>query len=76
MRRVRGAGPLPAHPHHRRQLRDFPQEHAEDEQGREGEEEARGCQGCRGEIEDSILSEQINTGQYKYIPMTHINFLI
>ena len=71
VRRVGGAGPLPAHPHHRRQLRDFPQEHAENEQGREGEKEARRCEGCRGEIENSILSEQINTGQYKYnISMT------
>ena len=42
MRRVRGAGPLPAHPHHCRQLRGLPQEPAEDDQGGEGQEEAKG----------------------------------
>ena len=37
---------LSPYPHHRRQLRDLPQEHAEDEQGREGEEKTGGGKGC------------------------------
>ena len=58
MRRVRGAGPLPAHPHHRRQLRGLPQEPAEDDQGREGQEEAEGRKDLRVRESAALLQQQ------------------
>ena len=47
MRCVRGAGPLPPHPHNRGQLRGLSQEPAEDDQGRERKEEIEGRQDIR-----------------------------
>ena len=58
VRRVGGAGPLPPHPHHRRQLRGLPQEPAEDDQGGEGQEEAEGRQDLRVRESAAVLQQQ------------------
>ena len=55
VRRVWGSGPLPPHPHHRRQLRGLPQEPAEDDQGGEGQEEAEGRQDLRVRESAAVL---------------------